>query len=177
MSALSRARIAAQALAVLAALLACSHPDASNDRSFTATVIAVYDGDTIGVRSAAGTVRIRLVNIDCPEYRQPFSARARRFTSALVFGKQVTVEPHGRDKFDRLLARVIVAGTDLNEALVRNGLAWHYARGASDPRLAAAERQARAERAGLWADPRPVPPWQWRRTHERGSRSGVSGEP
>jgi endonuclease YncB( thermonuclease family) len=163
----AHARTFARALVVLAALLAWNHLDASDDRSFTATVIAVYDGDTIGVRSAAGTMRIRLVNIDCPEYRQPFSARARRFTASLVFGKRVTVEPHGRDKFDRLLARVIVAGTDVNEALVRNGLAWHYERGAGDRRLADAERTARAERAGLWADARPVAPWQWRRLHPR----------
>jgi len=157
------------ALVVLTALFAWNHLDldASDNRPFTATVIAVYDGDTIGVRSPAGTMRIRLVNIDCPEYRQPFSARARRFTSSLVFGKQVTVEPHGRDKFERLLARVIVGGIDVNETLVRKGLAWHYERGPGDPRLAAAERAARAERAGLWADPRPVPPWQWRRTHVR----------
>jgi micrococcal nuclease len=152
-----------RAVVVLAILLASHHPDASGDRPFTATVVAVYDGDTIGVRSPAGTVRVRLVNIDCPEYRQPYSARARRFTSSLVFGKQVTVEPHGRDRFERILARVIVQGTDINEALVRNGLAWHYEIGAGDPRLAAAEREARAGRAGLWADPRPIPPWRWRR--------------
>ena len=27
----------------------------------------------------------------------------------------------------------------------------------------AAEDQARAERVGLWRDPDPVPPWEWRR--------------
>lgn len=154
-------------LAALALMLAATALCASADRAFTATVIAVYDGDTIGVRSARGTERIRLVNIDCPEYRQPFSARARRFTSALIFRKQVTVEPHGRDQYERLLARVLVDGTDVNEALVRAGLAWHYEIGAGDPRLAAAERTARTSRVGLWTDPRPVAPWRWRRMQSR----------
>ena len=149
----------------LTTLLTCATVAAVSAQSFMATVIAVHDGDTISVRTASATERIRLVGIDCPEYRQPYSARAKRFTSDLVFGRQVRVEPHGRDRYDRLLARVVVEGTDVNEALVRQGYAWQYAIGAPDTRLEAAERAARDARLGLWADPRPVPPWQWRREH------------
>jgi endonuclease YncB( thermonuclease family) len=45
------------------------------------TVVAIHDGDTISIRTATETLRVRLYGIDCPEYRQPFSQRARRFTS------------------------------------------------------------------------------------------------
>ena len=81
------------------------------------------------------------------------------------------MDGRGRDKYDRILARVLVDGTDLNEAIVRNGYGWHYEIGRSDPRLEAAERAARASRAGLWADPKPVPPWQWRRAHADDARA------
>jgi micrococcal nuclease len=136
-------------------------------RPFTATVVAVHDGDTISVRTSNETIRVRLEGIDCPEYRQPYSARAKRFTADLVHRKTVTIDGRGEDQYGRLLARVRVDGVELNERLVRNGLAWHYARGEVDRVLAEAERTARAARVGLWADPKPVPPWAWRREHPR----------
>ena len=74
------------------------------------------------------TIRIRLEGIDCPEYRQPYSARAKQFTAELVHRKDVTVDGRGEDQYGRLLARVRVGGVEVNEALVRNGLAWHYQR-------------------------------------------------
>lgn len=137
------------------------------DRSFTATVVGIHDGDTISVRTSQETIRIRLEGIDCPEYRQPYSARAKRFTSDMAYRKQVTVEGRGEDQYGRLLARVRVGGVELNEALVRHGLAWHYQRAEIDRALADAERVARASRAGLWADQNPVAPWRWRRDHPR----------
>jgi len=37
--------------------------------------------------------------IDCPEKRQAFGNRAKQFAPALVFGKTVTVQDHGRDRY------------------------------------------------------------------------------
>lgn len=127
------------------------------------TVVAVHDGDTISVRTRDATIRVRLYGIDCPEYRQPFSARARQFTSKMVFKRDVTVRGEGTDQYDRLLGRVFVDGVELNEALVRSGLAWHYEIRVSDRALAEAERYARAARVGIWSQANPVPPWRWRR--------------
>jgi len=158
-------------LGFVAVLLAPAHVRAQRapvlQRQFTATVVAIHDGDTISVRTSRETVRVRLEGIDCPEYRQPYSARAKRFTSDFVYRKTVTVESRGEDQYGRLLARVRVDGVEVNEALVSNGLAWHYQRGEIDAALSGAERTARAARVGLWADPNPVPPWQWRRDHPR----------
>lgn len=154
------------AIVAIAAASAAVHAARTGDADTrTGTVVAVHDGDTISVRTANETIRVRLVGIDCPEVGQPWSARAKRFTSDLVFGKQVTIERHGTDRYDRLLGRVLVDGTDVNEALVRNGLAWQYEFAAHDPVLAEAERAARAARVGLWGDPDPIPPWRWRRAH------------
>jgi len=127
-------------------------------------VIAVLDGNTLEILADDNdTYKIMLYGIDCPEYRQPFSARARQFTSKMVFKRDVTVRPEGTDQYDRLLGRVFVDGVELNEALLRNGLAWHYEIRVSDRALAEAERYARAARVGIWSQPNPVSPWRWRR--------------
>jgi micrococcal nuclease len=157
-----RAEIAAS---LVIAWLGLTIPAAA--QTLTGTVVAVHDGDTISIRTGSSTVRVRLYGIDCPEYQQPFSARARQFTSKMVFKREVTVRGEGTDKYDRLLGRVFVDGVELNEALVRNGLAWHYEIRVNDRALADAERHARAAKVGIWSQPNPVPPWRWRREQPR----------
>jgi micrococcal nuclease len=142
-------------------------------QAFTAQVVAVHDGDTITVRTEAKTLKVRVAGVDCPEIGQPWSSRAKQFTSQLVFGKTVTVETHGTDQYGRMIGRVFVDTRDLSEELLRAGMAWRYEIGTSDRHLVDAERAARQSRAGLWADAAPVPPWQWR--HERQADSGSSG--
>ena len=46
--------------------------------------------------------------------------------------------------------------------LVKAGLAWHFKRYSTDPVLAQAEIEARNAKAGLWADPQAIAPWEWR---------------
>ncbi|MDH4040145.1 MAG: thermonuclease family protein, partial [Gammaproteobacteria bacterium] len=57
----------------------------------------------------------------------------------------------------------------INLAMVAAGHAWWYRYYAPDEHLLeAAEDKARAERLGLWAEPNPVPPWEWRRQQKYG---------
>jgi endonuclease YncB( thermonuclease family) len=80
----------------------------------------------------------------------------------------VTVDWHKRDRYDRLVGKLMLDGADVNLALVRAGYAWWYREYAgeqspSDRRLyEAAETAARREGVGLWADPWPIAPWDWR---------------
>lgn len=110
--------------------------------------------------------RIRLYGIDCPERRQPFGKRAKQFTSKLVYKKIVEVKPVGKDRYGRTVAWVYIDGTCLNKELLRTGLAWHYKRYSHDKELAELE-EARASRIGLWSDPHPTPPWEWRSIRRR----------
>jgi endonuclease YncB( thermonuclease family) len=56
------------------------------------------------------------------------------------------------------------AGVDANAEQVRLGMAWVYVRYApKNSPLYELESAARAQRVGLWAEPTPVPPWEWRR--------------
>lgn len=156
--------------AVVLALLLCARPPlADAQQLLPGHVIAVHDGDTISVRTAKATLRVRLADIDCPEMAQPHGAQAKDFTAKLVFGEDVSIETRGLDQYNRVIARVTVGGRDVNEALVRAGLAWVYSRGAPDRALSEAERDARSRRTGLWADPSPVAPWTWRRAHDPAS--------
>jgi micrococcal nuclease len=121
--------------------------------TFTATVVHVADGDTVDVRVASSgeRVRIRVHGIDAPERGEAFGQVARRFTRATVFNRTVTVDGRDVDAYGRLVARVRVDDVDLSEALARAGLACHYRRYSDDPALERAEGEARAAGRGFWA--------------------------
>lgn len=129
-----------------------------------ARVVGVHDGDSI-TALAAGNVqlKVRLEGIDAPELKQPFSQQAKQALSGLVFGKAVTLHITGRDRYKRTLAVVVVGDVNVNRELVRLGLAWRYEAYSKDAALLAAQNEAKAARRGLWSDPAPVPPWEWRK--------------
>jgi endonuclease YncB( thermonuclease family) len=162
-------------LFVLALWLAFLAPDRTAQAGeFRSRVIGVRDGDTITVLHEGRPEVIRLGGIDAPEKRQPFGQRAKQFAADLAFGRTVTVHPRDRDRYGRTVAEVILPdGRSLNRELVRVGYAWWFRRYSTDPRLAALEAEARAARLGLWADPRPVPPWQWRRQPKAAAGPGA----
>ncbi len=138
-------------------------------QTIAGTVVTVHDGDTVSVRTGRGLVKIRFEGIDCPELAQRRGAEAKALTERLALNRTVRVEAHGVDRYDRVLGRVFVDGTDVNAALVRAGMAWRYERGPGDRVLAEAERAAQAAHAGVWADTNPEPPWQWRSEHDVGT--------
>jgi endonuclease YncB( thermonuclease family) len=129
---------------------------------FDAKVVAVADGDTITVLSERQQTRIRLDGIDCPERGQAFGSRAKQFTSALVFGREVTIEPRDVDRYGRMVARVYVDDKDVSLELVKAGFAWHYKHYSADTILAQAEIDARDAKSGLWADFHATAPWEFR---------------
>jgi micrococcal nuclease len=133
---------------------------------FTGKVVAITDGDTIKVMHNGAAERVRLWGIDCPESKQAFGTRATQFTGDLAFGQTVTVEVRDVDRYKRTVAEIILPdGRNLNQEIVRAGFAWWYRQYAKhDEVLHAFEDEARASHRGLWADPLPVPPWEWRKT-------------
>jgi endonuclease YncB( thermonuclease family) len=128
-------------------------------------VVRVLDGDTIEVLHNKHPERIRLSGIDCPEKGQAYGQKAKQAASAMVFGKQVTLQTHGKDKYRRTLADVLLRdGTNVNHELVREGWCWWYRKYApNDVELEKLEAEARNTKRGLWTDPHPVTPWEWRK--------------
>lgn len=81
----------------------------------------------------------------------------------MVFRKTVKIIQITKDRYKRTIAWVYIDGKNLNEELIKSGLAWHYKKYSSDKNLAEMEIQAKRHHIGLWADPRPVAPWKFRR--------------
>ena len=125
------------------------------------------DGDSLEI---AG-MNIRLAGIDAPEARQecrdragesyPCGREAARALAASVAGRSVTCTALDHDRYDRDVAVCTVDGRDLGELMVRAGHAIElpqHSRG----RYAAAEREAREARRGIWSGAFEAPV-AWRR--------------
>jgi hypothetical protein len=80
----------------------------------------------------------------------------------------VVIDWHKRDRYGRIVGKIMVDWTDANLAMVVAGFAWWYREYGGDQsrvdrgRYEAAESRARRQRIGLWSDPRPIAPWAWR---------------
>ena len=138
----------------------------------TGKVVEVLDGDTVDVlTSVKEVVRVRLAGIDAPEKKQAFGTASKQTLSQLVFRSEVVVEWHKKDRYGRLLGKVMVDGVDANLKMVQAGMAWHYKKYIKEQpsvdqlTYAEAENSARANHAGLWRDAQPTPPWMFRRPH------------
>jgi endonuclease YncB( thermonuclease family) len=138
--------------------------------TITGKVVSVYDGDTITVLDDSNQIKVRLEGIDTPEAKQPFGTKAKQALSEMVFGKDVTLEWNEKDRYGRTLGHIHINGKWVNLEMVKQGMAWHYKQYSKDQQLAEAEIAARKAKLGLWSDPKPVAPWDWR----KGVRSEAS---
>jgi len=123
----------------------------SHAADFSGPVVSVLDGDTLEVLHHQHPERIRLSGIDCPEKGQAYGNNAKHAASTLAFGKEVTVQMHGYDKYKRTLGDVILPdGINLNHELVKQGWCWWYRKYApGDTVLEGLESDAREARIGL----------------------------
>jgi len=137
--------------------------------TLTGRVVRVSDGDTIVVLDAGnGQHKIRLTGIDAPERGQAYGTKSKDHLSDSVAGKFVVVEYEKRDRYERILGKVLLSNEDMNLEQIKAGLAWHYKKyqmeqAPEDRELySQVEIKAREARRGLWHDPEPVPPWEYR---------------
>lgn len=139
--------------------------------AYTAKVKSVHDGDSIAVYGPdEQIVNVRLYGIDAPEAKQPYGAKARERLRKLAARKTLDIEPVDTDRYGRTVALAYDKdGRLLNEAMVADGLAWVYEKYCQKSLCEGfreLEAQARQERRGLWADPAPQRPEDWRREHK-----------
>lgn len=154
-----------RSLSTLAVLLmsACGQLAIGQNQS-SAQVVSVQDGDSLTVSHDGTKERVILYGIDCPEMAQDFGPIARKFTDDRCFRKQIKLEDHGKDSRGRLIAVVYLPdGTNLNQELVRQGLAWWSDKYApQDASLKQLHMTAKKTHKGLWASEAAVPPWVFR---------------
>lgn len=145
-------------------------------KTIVGQVVAVSDGDTIKVLDDSKKLFvIRLMGIDAPEKAQPFGQRAKQSLSELVFQSRVEVQWFKRDRYERVVGKVFRAdGTDVCLEQIGCGMAWHYKQYANEQsfedrqKYMQAEEAAKVAHAGLWKDPQPDSPWEWRRKNQKG---------
>jgi endonuclease YncB( thermonuclease family) len=128
---------------------------AGGAETLTGTVVGVADGDTVTVLDANHQQhKIRLSGIDAPEKSQAFGQRSKESMSALVFGKDVDVVWDKRDRYKRIVGKVMVQPADCPTcpktldaglAQITVGLAWWYQKYAKDQSAEDAERYEFAE--------------------------------
>jgi endonuclease YncB( thermonuclease family) len=139
-------------------------PSASTAEIQRGRVVSIADGDTLTLLAERRQIKVRLADIDAPERRQAYGTRSRQSLAQLCHGKAAELEARAWDRYGRAVGRVTCAGTDANADQVARGMAWVFDRyAARDSPLYALQRDARAGQRGLWADPLPMPPWEFRR--------------
>jgi len=144
----------------------------------TGTVAAAPDSDVLLLQLMDGSQpRIRLNGIDAPELSQAWGEKSRAQLESLVRGRRVRVVTQGEDRTGQIIGDVYIQleankpEQQLNRELVERGWAWHFVRYAPDNKpLAEAEQRARAAGRGLWADEKPLAPWDWRRQQAESSK-------
>lgn len=143
-------------------------------------VVRVIDGDTIAVLTSENREqKVRLASIDAPEKKQPFGTAAKQKLSELLCGQQigrgscqgkrVHVTEDTIDRYGRIIGLVTTEDININKEMVKAGLAWVYGQYLNDRDRAFLLWQAEAKRAhdGLWADPNPTPPWEFRKAKKK----------
>jgi endonuclease YncB( thermonuclease family) len=154
-----------QALDVLETAGAAREGSPAPPFDFSGRVVRFADGDTVSLLDATNTQhKVRLFGIDTPERDQPYGQSAQQALTRLVGAGQIGVVVVATDDYGRQVGTLYREDTNINLAMVAGGHAWWYRHYAPhERRLAAAEESARAQGLGLWADPQPVAPWEWRR--------------
>jgi micrococcal nuclease len=103
---------------------------------YKATIIDVYDGDTVTAMVDLGfyhyqQMKFRLYGIDTPELRGEEREQGlivRDIVRGMILDKEVIINSFKdkQEKYGRYLANIIIDGVDLNLWLVENGYAEEY---------------------------------------------------
>jgi micrococcal nuclease len=150
----------------------CLFSSASHAAETLYTVTYVYDGDTVKLRPVTSSnikdeFKLRLTDIDAPERNQDYGLKSRRALIKLCQSKNIvaTVDIVARDKYGRSLGRLQCNQVDASLFMAEQGLAWDQDHYSTDFEIYNAARAARQQRRGLWADDKPIAPWDYRKNN------------
>lgn len=128
-------------------------------------VVAITDGDTIGVIDAEKRYfKVRLAGIDAPERKQAFSEKNKEALAAKIFEKVVILDDRGKDRYCRTLGVIKLDRRNINGEMVAECWAWQFVRYDKSAELRTAGSYARRNRLGLWNDKAPIAPCDYRKS-------------
>nr|WP_313093078.1 thermonuclease family protein [Moraxella sp. CTOTU48268] len=135
-----------------------------SDADISCKVVGISDGDTLTcLTNDKSQIKVRLNQIDAPEKSQAFGTAAKQALSGYVFGKTIGLKTNGTDKYGRTIAEVFVGDKNINKAMVADGYAWAYREYMTDNDYGDLETSARSDTKGLWSEPNPIYPSDFRR--------------
>jgi endonuclease YncB( thermonuclease family) len=147
-------------------LVGCNVPsNSASQKQYTGTVVQIIDGDTfVLLTSDKKSIKVRLFGIDSPERKQPYYNVCKKALGDICEGKTVTITVRSIDRYHRTVADAYLLPDKqwINYYMVANGFAWHFKRFSDNLTLVNAQDRASTARKGLWADPKPIAPWEWR---------------
>ncbi len=101
-----------------------SQADTRTPRSFSGKVSGVRSGHTLIVQEGDRTHKVNLYGVVSPSPGAPQAEKARAFLEQIAFGRMVTVEAVAPFSPRVLYAFVQLGDQNLNEEMIRQGLAW-----------------------------------------------------
>jgi endonuclease YncB( thermonuclease family) len=136
---------------------------------------SIYDGDTFRVSDGNQEIKVRLCGIDAPEKDQSLGIESRDHLRALIAqgNGRVILNSTDIDRYGRTIAEAFIPTDNeekeihLNSQMVVDGMAYVYPQYVGScpngTRMEAAEKEARKQVIGVWANPISQKPWDYRR--------------
>lgn len=137
----------------------------------TCKIVGISDGDTATcLTNDKNQIKLRLDQIDAPEQGQAFGNASKQALSNHIYQKEVGLKTKETDKYGRTVAEIFVDDININKEMVALGMAWAYREYVKDNEYLSLEDAARRASLGLWSEPNPIYPSDYR----RGKRSKQS---
>jgi endonuclease YncB( thermonuclease family) len=153
----------------LALLVACLLlVPVSSPWAYSGKVVDVPQGDLLVVSVGGSAQKIRLYGIECPVFGQPFHDKARFMANYISLQRNVEITPvfKDHDGIENALVRIEGVADYLNNQLVGYGLAWVKPCDSKSRLCEEWKKQegfAQMNFIGLWAQPRAISPWEWKK--------------
>ena len=152
-------------------------------------VTKVIDGDSIRCliehTEYKESLDIRLYQIAAPRLGQDYGQESQQALSGMILGRYVFIDTQKKDGNKRTLGTVFlgvaatcqnprgrfsnrdsrqcISLTDINLKMIQQGYAWYSPFTIQNDDYQQAEQEAKQAKVGLWAQPNPIPPWQWQK--------------
>lgn len=124
-------------------------------------ITKVYDGDTVWAVKDGERKTVRLAGIDAPELKQEYGRASKEYLSNMILNKHVQLEILNVDRYGRTVATIYFNGENVNRKMVFEGQAWAYRQYSTG--LEQFEEHAKICKLGLWANPNPERPSDYRK--------------
>jgi len=144
--------------------VSCETAQVLPENEISLTVYRIIDGDSFEGRANGQNYRIRLFGIDAPEKGQDFYQKSKDRLGQLCKEGPILIKIRNKDYFGRWVADAYSSkGEFINQAMVKDGLAWHFTKYSKDDTLKKLEKEARDAQIGIWSIRNPTAPWDYRK--------------